>query len=71
MILSFIIYSKKQDNMDNSKSQIHGYVSFKKRTDKLSLMYKDLSDAITENNIKSIWELSKMITRYQFSDENE
>ncbi|MHA1194401.1 MAG: hypothetical protein ACTSP9_19305 [Promethearchaeota archaeon] len=56
--------------MDNS-SQIHGYVSFKKRTDKLSLLYKDLSDAITENNIKSIWELSKMITRYQFSDENE
>ena len=57
--------------MDNSNSQIHGYVSFKKRKDKLSLLYKDLSDAITENNIKSIWELSKMITRYQFSDENE
>ena len=54
--------------MDNS---IHGYVSFKERKDKLSLLYKDLSDAITENNIKSIWELSKMITRYQFSDENE
>jgi len=57
--------------MDNSNSQIHGYVSFKKRKDKLSLLYEDLSDAITENNIKSIWELSKMITRYQFSDEKE
>ena len=56
--------------MDNS-TQIHGYVSFKKRKNKLSLLYKDLSEAITENNIKSIWELSKMITRYQFSDENE
>ncbi|MHA1670677.1 MAG: hypothetical protein ACTSV5_08860 [Promethearchaeota archaeon] len=57
--------------MNNSKSQIHGYVSFKKGTDKLSLLYEDLSDAITENNTKSIWELSKMITRQQFSDENE
>jgi len=57
--------------MDNSNSKIHGFVSFKERKDKLSLLYKDLSDAITENNIKSIWELSKMITRYQFSDENE
>jgi len=56
--------------MDDSK-QIHGYVNFKKRTDKLSLLYEDLSDAMIENNTKSIWELSKMITRYQFSEENE
>ncbi len=56
--------------MDDS-NQIHGYVSFKKSTDKLSHMYEDLSDAIIENNTKSIWELSKMITRYQFSEENE
>ena len=56
--------------MDNS-SQIHGYVSFKKRNDKLSLLYNDLSDAIIENNMKSIWELSKMITRYHFSEEEE
>jgi len=70
MILSFIIYDKKQDIMDESM-QIHGYVSFKKRTDKLSLLYEDLSEAIIENNIKSIWELSKMITRHQFSEKNE
>ena len=57
--------------MDNSNSQIHGYVSFKERKDKLSLLYEDLSDAITENNMISIWELSKMITRYHFSEEKE
>ena len=56
--------------MDNS-TKIHGYVSFKKGNDKLSLLYDDLSDAIIENIMKSIWELSKMITRYHFSEENE
>ena len=32
----------------------------------LSKMYKDLSNAINSNNIQSIWELSKTITRYHF-----
>jgi hypothetical protein len=32
----------------------------------LSKMYKDLSKAINSNNIQSIWELSKTITRYHF-----
>jgi len=32
----------------------------------LSKMYKDLSKAINSNNIPSIWELSKTITRYHF-----
>ena len=32
----------------------------------LSKMYKDLNKAINSNNIQSIWELSKTITRYHF-----
>jgi len=32
----------------------------------LSKMYKDLSKAINSNNIQSIWELSKTITRFHF-----
>ena len=32
----------------------------------LSKMYKDLSKAINSNNVQSIWELSKTITRYHF-----
>ena len=32
----------------------------------LSKMYKDLSKAINSNNIQSIWELSKNITRVHF-----
>ncbi len=32
----------------------------------LSKMYKDLSKAINSNNIQSIWELSKGITRVHF-----
>jgi hypothetical protein len=71
MISCYIIYYKKQDSMDFDSKKIHGYVSFKDEKDKLSLLYEDLSDAIIENNIKSIWELSKVITRYHFSDEKE
>ena len=32
----------------------------------LSKLYKDLSKAINSNNVQSIWELSKTITRYHF-----
>ena len=32
----------------------------------LSKLYKDLSKAINLNNVQSIWELSKTITRYHF-----
>ncbi|MBY9016300.1 MAG: hypothetical protein KGD68_11450 [Candidatus Lokiarchaeota archaeon] len=32
----------------------------------LSKMYKDLSNAINSNNIQSIWQLSKNITKYHF-----
>jgi len=41
--------------MDFDSKKIHGYVSFKDEKDKLSLLYEDLSDAIIENNIKSIF----------------
>ena len=49
-------------------SQIHGFVRFKK--DKLSTLYEDLDDALTEKNVQSIWELSKVITRQHFSKDN-
>jgi len=32
----------------------------------LSKLYKELNQAINSNNIQSIWELSKTITRYHF-----
>ena len=32
----------------------------------LSKLYKDLTNAINSNDLQSIWELSKTITRYQF-----
>ncbi len=32
----------------------------------LSKLYKELNHAINSNNIQSIWELSKTITRYHF-----
>ena len=32
----------------------------------LSKLYNDLNTAINSNNIQSIWELSKTITRYHF-----
>ncbi len=32
----------------------------------ISTLYKELNQAINSNNIQSIWELSKTITRYHF-----
>ena len=32
----------------------------------LSKLYKELNQAINSNNIQSIWELSKTMTRYHF-----
>jgi len=32
----------------------------------LSKLYKELNQAINSNNIQSIWQLSKTITRYHF-----
>ena len=49
--------------------KVHGFVCFRK--DKLSMLYDDLTDAIKENNTKSVWELSKVITRQHFSEREE
>jgi hypothetical protein len=51
--------SKEEKTLENSKLKIDT-----KHT--LSKMYKDLSNAINSNNVQSIWELSKTITRYHF-----
>ena len=51
--------SKEEKTLENSKLKIDT-----KHT--LSKMYKDLSNAINSNNVQSIWELSKIITRYHF-----
>ncbi|MFW9938894.1 MAG: hypothetical protein ACFFD5_14695 [Candidatus Thorarchaeota archaeon] len=32
----------------------------------ISKIYSELDEAITSNNIQSIWELSKIITRFHF-----
>ncbi|MFX1496104.1 MAG: hypothetical protein ACFFBH_01120 [Promethearchaeota archaeon] len=34
-------------------------------------LYNDLTKAISSNDYKSIWELSKAITRYHFKQSNE
>ena len=49
--------------------KVHGFVCFRK--DKLSILYDDLTDAIKENNTKSVWELSKVITRQHFAEREE
>lgn len=46
--------------------KIQGFVCFRK--DRLSMLYDDLTDAIKENNTKSVWELSKVITRQHFAE---
>lgn len=44
---------KKNENFGNNQPSI-------------SKLYKELNQAINSNNIQSIWELSKTITRYHF-----
>ncbi|MHA1467127.1 MAG: hypothetical protein ACTSP6_03495 [Promethearchaeota archaeon] len=51
--------SKEEQTLKNSKLKID-------TSHTLSKMYNDLSNAINSNNIQSIWELSKTITRYHF-----
>ncbi|MHA1233925.1 MAG: hypothetical protein ACTSQL_02435 [Promethearchaeota archaeon] len=51
--------SKEEQTLKNSKLKIDTNYT-------LSKMYNDLSKAINSNNIQSIWELSKTITRYHF-----
>ncbi len=53
--------SKEENTLKNSELKTDTSLN-------LSKMYKDLSNAINTNNIQSIWELSKTITRYHFKD---
>ncbi len=47
--------------LGNKKSE-----NFAENQSSLSKLYKELNQAINSNNIQSIWELSKTITRYHF-----
>ena len=51
--------SKEEEILKNSELKTDASIN-------LSKMYKDLSKAINSNNVQSIWELSKTITRYHF-----
>ena len=51
--------SKEEKTLKNSELKTDASLN-------LSKMYKDLSKAINSNNVQSIWELSKTITRYHF-----
>jgi hypothetical protein len=49
------------EKLGNKKSE-----NFADNQTSLSKLYKELNQAINSNNIQSIWELSKTITRYHF-----
>jgi len=49
------------EKLGNKKSE-----NFTDKQPSLSKLYKELNQAINSNNIQSIWELSKTITRYHF-----
>jgi len=51
--------SKEEEILKNSELKTDASIN-------LSKMYRDLSKAINSNNVQSIWELSKTITRYHF-----
>ena len=52
--------------MNNNENSIKGKELLKEDNTSLSKLYKDLNKAISSNNMQSIWELSKTITRYHF-----
>ena len=52
--------------MNNNENSLKGKELLKEDNTSLSKLYKDLNKAINSNNIQSIWELSKTITRYAF-----
>jgi len=49
------------EKLGNKKSE-----NFADNQPSISKLYKELNQAINSNNILSIWELSKTITRYHF-----
>ena len=54
--------------MNNNENSIKEKDLLEEDYTSLSKLYKDLNKAINSNNIQSIWELSKTITRYHFRD---
>ena len=49
------------EKLGNKKSE-----NFTDSQPSLSKLYKELNQAINFNNIQSLWELSKTLTRYHF-----
>ena len=53
----------------NEKEKPSQEVWFKSKYDiNLTEFYKELSEAIEHNNVQSVYQLSKIITRYHFRD---
>jgi hypothetical protein len=54
--------------MNNNENSVKEKELLKEDHTSLSKLYRDLNKAINTNNVQSIWELSKIITRYHFRD---
>lgn len=54
--------------MKDHENSIMGKELLETDSTSISKLYKELNNAISTNNIQSIWELSKTITRYHFSE---
>ena len=52
--------------MKNHENSFAGKELLETDSTSISKLYKELNNAINTNNIQSIWELSKTITRYHF-----
>ena len=57
--------------MDNRESSIIETDLIESNQLNILKFYSELDKAIISNNIQSIWELSKIITRYHFQKLNE
>lgn len=57
--------------MDNIKELLNKEEIFEYSESYMIKLYNDLTKAISSNDYKSIWELSKAITRYHFTKSNE
>ena len=54
--------------MNNNENSVKGKELLEIDYSSLSKLYNDLNKAINSNNVQSIWELSKTITRYHFKN---
>jgi hypothetical protein len=52
--------------MKNHENSFAGKELLETDSTSISKLYKELNNAINTNNVQSIWELSKTITRYHF-----